>query len=83
MSRTELEKEITEIAQLLYQQKEQEGYNRIAALIPGLTQYIDQIADEKQQSLVLSSLKEMLEAMEQQDMTLLADVLSYELLENL
>lgn len=83
LSKEELQKEITEITDLLYQQKVKEGYEKIPALVNDLSVYISTIEDTTRQEEILETLNEALSAMQQADVTLLSDLLLYELLEKL
>ncbi len=74
---------IGEVTDLLYQQKIPEGYSRLNGLIQDLSVYITTITDEEQQDALLETVKEALAAMQDNDTTLLADILQYELVEKL
>ena len=83
MKKEVLQEEIREIADLFYQQKSKEGYGRLQELIADLSQYVAQIEEEAKRQELLEALTEALTAMQEQDTTLLADILQYELLEKL
>ncbi|MCR4717793.1 MAG: hypothetical protein K5656_11510 [Lachnospiraceae bacterium] len=75
--------EIGEVTELLYQQKTTEGYDKLNKLIQDLSVYITTITDPEQQQSLLEALKEALSAMQENDTTMLADILQYELAEKL
>lgn len=68
-------------AELLYQQKIKEGYEKLGTTLPLIAQYADQLEDADQKQDLLAHLQEALKAMESGDTTLLADILQYELSE--
>lgn len=70
------------ITDLLYQQNMQESYAQLAWLLPQMEQWIA-CSEEEQQKELTDILQSALEAMEQMDLTLLADILQYDLLEKL
>lgn len=75
--------EIKETTELLYQENMQEGYEKLSATLHHLTSLTSDITDEAEQNAFVEVLKPALEAMEEMDMTLLADVLQYELIPKL
>lgn len=75
--------EIERIAELLYQEKKDLAYEGITNLIPVLVEYTNGIVDREKQKRLTEVLGSALEAMEQEDLTLLADVLQYDLVEEL
>lgn len=77
-----LREEIAAIVDLLYQQKIKDAYPRLIQILPKIEQFIGNFK-EGQQGEWLEALQSALEAMEQQDVTLLADVLQYEILERM
>lgn len=77
-----LKSEVTTIIDLLYQQNIKEAYPRLLQMLPKMEQFIAGFEKEQQEGW-LEVLKVALEAMEQQDITLLADVLQYEILERI
>ncbi|MDD5948270.1 MAG: hypothetical protein PUC39_00825 [Lachnospiraceae bacterium] len=83
MEKQEIKQEIQDVAELFYQQKNTEGYQRLNQLLQDLSAYVGTITEEEQQMEFLEALKEALDAMEQKDTTLLADILQYELIEKL
>jgi len=70
------------ITDLLYQQNMQESFSQLAWLLPQMEQWIADSEGELQKDLT-DILQSALEAMEQMDLTLLADILQYDLLEKL
>ena len=75
--------EINQVTELLYQEKIEEAYERLAGLIRNMIALTADITDEAEQADFVTVLKPALEAMEQQDYTLLADILQYDLVEKL
>ncbi len=74
--------EITAIVDLLYQQNIKEAYPRLIQVLPKLEQFFAGFGEEKGGEWT-EVLRSALEAMEQQDVTLLADILQYEILERM
>ncbi len=83
MDRDTIIKEIEDVTELFYQQKIKEAYARLQPLLTDISIYVTGIPSEEKQVDILESLKEAMSAMEQQDTTLLADILQYDLLEKL
>ena len=77
-----IKQEITEINELLYQQNIAAAYPRLAQVLPTLEEYTYSL-DEETRSEWIEILQSALEAMEQKDVTLLADILEYEILERI
>lgn len=77
-----IKEEITATIDLLYQQNIKEAYPRLIVTIPKLEQLISGF-DEARQGQWIGVLQSALEAMEQQDVTMLADILQYEILERI
>ena len=73
---------LSQIIDLLYQENITPAYTGLAAVLPQLERAIAQLEPEIQQELV-EKLQQALEAMENGDSTLLADILQYEILEQL
>ncbi len=70
------------IADILYQGRVSDGIAAMNAVIPNLTLIADSIEDETvQQKLVTDALTPILSAMEEEDGTLMADLITYELVE--
>lgn len=74
---------IDELADLLYQERKDKAYSMIEDLVNDLTQYISQVENQEIQQSILIALQQAFQAMEEDDTTLLADILLYELLENI
>lgn len=83
MNKELLREELEQVTELFYQQKSKEGYERLQVLLADISLYVSGVQDEEQQQELLETLTEALDAMEQRDTTLLADILKYELLEKL
>ena len=83
----ELLKNVIEIfsqaSDLLYQENLQQAYMLIAAVLPKFEEVIMGIEEEAVQNELTAKLREALEAMEAKDNTLLADIIQYELKEQL
>lgn len=75
--------EIKETTDLLYQENMQEGYGKLSAVLRHIANLTKDIIDAEEQAGFTEILKPALEAMEAQDMTLLADVLQYDLVPKL
>ncbi|MDE5965769.1 MAG: hypothetical protein K2G89_02950 [Lachnospiraceae bacterium] len=75
--------EIKATTDLLYQENMQEGYGKLSAVLHHINDLTVDITDTEEQERFVEILKPALEAMEAQDMTLLADVLQYELVPKL
>lgn len=74
--------ELTKVTDLLYQENITPAYAQLAATIPELEKVIMPLNQETQQEL-MEKLQSALSAMEDGDNTLLADILQYEILEQL
>lgn len=79
----DIREEIERIAELLYQEKKDDAYAGISQMIPMLMEYTSEIQDDEKKTKLISVLGSALEAMEQEDLTLLADILQYDLIEEL
>ncbi len=77
-----LKHNLQEMIDLLYQQNIKEAYAKLAWLIPEIEKLAASCDVEKQKELT-DILQSALEAMEQADLTLLADIIQYDLLEKL
>lgn len=77
-----IKEEIMAIVDLLYQQNIKEAYPRLIQVLPKLEQFFAGFGEEKRGEWT-EVLRSALEAMEQQDVTLLADILQYEILERM
>lgn len=83
MNKELLKEELEQVTEMFYQQKSKEGYEKLQVLLADISLYVSGVQDEEQQQELLETLTEALDAMEQKDTTLLADILKYELLEKL
>lgn len=73
---------LTEIADILYKNQMDAGMSEMNQVIPQLVMIADSISDEAMQERLLNdALTPALEAMENRDATLLADIITYELME--
>lgn len=85
----EVNKKIDEIVELFYQQKNEEAYGKLNIALADFIYIIEMIqkqGNEKAQENagdLNDALKQALEAMEQKDNILLADILKYEVMEKL
>lgn len=75
--------EIKETTDLLYQENMQEGYTKLSAVLHQINGLTADITEAEEQAGFIEILKPALEAMEAQDMTLLADILQYEMVPKL
>ena len=75
--------EIETIAELLYQEKKDDAYAGISRLVPVLVEYTGGIQDAEKQQRLTEILGNALGAMEEEDLTLLADILQYDLMDEL
>lgn len=78
-----VEGNLSQVVDLLYQENIKMAYKILAVTLPTLEQLLIQITDEALQKELIEKLQSALEAMEEQDNTLLADIITYELLEQL
>lgn len=74
---------LTQVTDLLYQENIQPAYMKLAAVLSKLELIIAEIDNEEEQKEITEKLKEALSAMEAGDNTLLADILQYEILEQI
>lgn len=74
---------LTTITDLLYQENIPVAYRMLYLILPGMEEVIGTIQQEEIQSELKDKLLEALEAMENEDNILLADILRYEILERL
>ncbi|MCI6241172.1 MAG: hypothetical protein SO015_07625 [Wujia sp.] len=78
----ETKEELLSIADTLYQGLVSDGIASMNQVIPNLSMIASQIQDESLQSrLVSDALSPLLSAMEEEDGTLMADLITYELVE--
>lgn len=73
---------LSQVIDLLYQENIAPAYAGLASLLPHMESVIAQLSPETQQELT-EKLQDALAAMEDGDNTLLADILQYEILEQL
>lgn len=78
-----IQEKIEEIVALLYQEKQEEAYEKLSLIIPVLANEIESIQEVEKQKELVEILESALSAMEEEDLTLLADVLQYDLIEHL
>lgn len=74
---------LNKITELLYQEKSNEAYGLLIKCLPVMADYIGSIQDEELQREIMNSLTEAITAMEENDYTLLADILQYDVIEKL
>lgn len=74
---------LEKIAELLYQENYNQAYGFLVKCLPFFSQCMEQIEDEALQAELLQSLTESVGAMENNDYTLLADILQYDIIEKL
>ncbi len=74
---------LNKITELLYQEKSNEAYGLLIKCLPIMAEYIGAIEDAEVQCEVMNSLTEAVTAMEENDYTLLADILQYDVIEKL
>ena len=77
----ELKNKIEETTDLFYQQKVNEAYESFIQLLPQISVFAESLSEEEKREELLGVLAPALEALEQKDSILLADILQYELLE--
>ena len=79
---TELIESLEKIADVLYKGKVNEGIAMMSSVIPELGMYIQTIeSEEERQAFLGNALMPALEAMENRDAIMLADIISYEIIE--
>lgn len=74
---------LKKITELLYQEDYNTAYGLLVKCLPILGVYIEEIEDKELQREVLDALTEAITAMEENDYTLLADILQYDVIEKL
>lgn len=74
---------LEKISELLYQEKKDEAYGILIKCLPIMGVYINEIEDAELQKEIVISLENAVAAMENNDYTLLADVLQYDIIEKL
>lgn len=80
---TDLIEILNTITELLYQEKKNDAYGLLARCLPILSAILGEMTDIELQTELMNALKEAMEAMEADDVTLLADILQYEVIEKL
>ncbi len=78
----DLRETITQIADLLYQQNIAEAYPRLIQILPQIERYISNVGEVEKEEW-MKKLELAVGAMEHQDATLLADILQYEIADNM
>ncbi|MCM1178983.1 MAG: hypothetical protein NC347_01910 [Clostridium sp.] len=71
------------ITEFLYQEKKNDAYGLLARCLPILSSFLEEMTDIGLQTEIKDALQEAMEAMEADDVTLLADILQYEVIERL
>lgn len=74
---------LKKVAELLYQEEHNKAYGILIKCLPMMGVCIEDIEDKELQREVLDSLTEAITAMENNDYTLLADILQYDVIEKL
>lgn len=74
---------LIKIADYLYQENIQVAYRLLYLVLPSLDQFISQIEGNEKKDILKEKLLQALEAMEKEDYILLADILQYEVVEQL
>lgn len=79
---TELINELEEIAGVLYKDKIDEGMAMMTNVLPNLSLYVTTLeSEEERQQFLDNALAPALEAMESRDAIMLADIITYEIIE--
>ena len=74
---------LIKITDYLYQENIQVAYRLLYLVLPSLDQFISQIEQDEKKDILKAKLLQALEAMEKEDYILLADILQYEVVEQL
>ena len=74
---------LIKITDYLYQENIQVAYRLLYLVLPSLDQFISQIEQDEKKDILKGKLLQALEAMEKEDYILLADILQYEVVEQL
>lgn len=74
---------LIKITDYLYQENIQVAYRLLYLVLPSLDQFISQIEQDEKKDILKEKLLQALEAMEKEDYILLADILQYEVVEQL
>lgn len=83
MTEIELVEKIEKIVELLYQQNVGDASQKLLEILPAISDVAEIFIKETNDFSILESLKICVEAMENADNTLLADVLQYEIAEKI
>ena len=74
---------LEKVTELLYQENYSDAYGILIKCLPIMGVYIGEIEDEDLQREVMDALNEAITAMENNDYTLLADILQYDFIDKL
>lgn len=74
---------LIKITDYLYQENIQVAYRLLYLVLPSLDQFISQMEQDEKKDILKEKLLQALEAMEKEDYILLADILQYEVVEQL
>lgn len=74
---------LEKITELLYQEDYNQGYAFLVKCLPFMATCIEEIEDKDMQREIMDALTEAVSAMEDNDYTLLADILQYEIIERM
>ena len=74
---------LRKITELLYQERVKQAYEFLVKCLPHMGLMIEDLEDETLKREVLDSLTEAVGAMEENDYTLLADILQYDVIEKI
>ena len=74
---------LKKITELLYQERVNQAYDFLVKCLPHMGVMIGDIQDETLQREIMDSLTEAVGAMEENDYTLLADILQYDVIEKI
>lgn len=74
---------LTKISDYLYQENIKPAYLHLIHILPSFEQVIAEIPEEEERTTLTEKLGEALTAMEDEDYTLLADMLQYDIIEQL
>ena len=74
---------LNKIIELLYQEEVNTAYGFLVRCLPILSGFIGDMEDKELQKEIMASLEEAVTAMENNDYTLLADIMQYDLIDKL
>lgn len=74
---------LEKVSELLYQENFAVAYDILAKCLPFMSTCLEEMKDQQMQRELLDALTEAIKAMEENDYTLLADILQYEIVERL